>query len=349
MRFTAVLTVRNEAAFLIEWVAHHLGIGFTDLVVLSNDCDDGTDAMLDRLAEVAPVHHVRNDGPHEGGIQFAALKLADKHPAVTGADWLCALDVDEFVNIHTGDHRLAALLAAIPDADAITLTWRLFGNGGVVRFEDLPITAQFTRAAPEIMYWPWRASMFKTLYRNDGAYAKLGVHRPRAPGPKAEDARWFDGEGRDLGPRFRKGPIFSPYGRPNYGLVQLNHYPLGAMESYILKRDRGRAVHEGDALGLDYWTERNWVSDDDTSIRQSDALRDPWLDRLMADTQLAELHAEAVLWRRQRFDALMLEEPNRALMGRLMMSPPARPLSMEAARFLITYGQRDARRTTNTA
>ena len=26
---------------------------FTDLVVLSNDCDDGTDAMLDRLAEVA--------------------------------------------------------------------------------------------------------------------------------------------------------------------------------------------------------------------------------------------------------------------------------------------------------
>ena len=52
MRFTAVLTVRNEAAFLIEWVAHHLGIGFTDLVVLSNDCDDGTDAMLDRLAEV---------------------------------------------------------------------------------------------------------------------------------------------------------------------------------------------------------------------------------------------------------------------------------------------------------
>ena len=75
----------------------------------------------------------------------------------------------------------------------------------------------------------------------------------------------------------------------------------------------------------------------------------PFIDRLMADTQLAELHAEAVLWRRQRFDALMLEEPNRALMGRLMMSPPARPLSMEAARFLITYGQRDARRTTNTA
>lgn len=344
MRATAVLTVRNEGAFLLEWVAHHLGIGFTDLLVFSNDCDDGTDAMLDRLSEIAPVHHLRNDGPHKGGVQFHALKQADRHPAVTGADWLLALDVDEFVNIHTGDHSLAALLAALPEADAITLTWRLFGNDGVVRYEDLPVTARFTRAAPEVLYWPWRASMFKTLYRNSGAYGKLGVHRPRAPGPGASSARWFDGHGRDLGPRFRKGPLFSPYGRPNYGLVQLNHYPLGAMESYILKRDRGRAVHDGDALGLDYWTERNWVAEEDNSIRQSDALRDPWLTRLSADPVLAELHAGAVLWRRARFDALMLEEPNRALFGRLLMAPPARPLPPEAAQRLIAYGQRAARR-----
>ena len=78
MRATAVLTVRNEGAFLLEWVAHHLGIGFTDLVILSNDCDDGTDRMLDRLAEIAPVHHLRNEAPHEdGGVQFTGLKRAD--------------------------------------------------------------------------------------------------------------------------------------------------------------------------------------------------------------------------------------------------------------------------------
>lgn len=344
MRATAVLTVKNEGAFLVEWVAHHLGIGFTDLVVLSNDCTDGTDAMLDRLAEIAPVHHIRNDGPYdEGGIQFTGLKLADKHPSVCEADWLCALDVDEFVNIHTGDHTLAALVSALPDADAITLTWRLFGNGGAVAFRDAPITAQFTEAAPEILYWPWRASMFKTLYRNHGAYKKLGVHRPRAPvADKVEHTRWFDGHGRDLGPRFHKGGIFSPYGRPNYGLVQLNHYPLGAMESYIVKRDRGRAVHEADALGLDYWTERNWVAEEDTSIRQSDSLRDPWLERLMADDPLAELHASAVLWRKERFDKLMLEEPNRALFGRLLMAPPAKALSLDHAKRLIGYGQRAA-------
>ena len=33
-----------------------------------------------------------------------------------------------------------ALRAALPDATAITLTWRLFGNGGHVRFSDTPVT-----------------------------------------------------------------------------------------------------------------------------------------------------------------------------------------------------------------
>ncbi len=50
MRAVAVLTVRNEGSFLIEWLAHHRACGFSDFLVFSNDCTDGTDLMLDRLA-----------------------------------------------------------------------------------------------------------------------------------------------------------------------------------------------------------------------------------------------------------------------------------------------------------
>ena len=52
MNILAVLCVRNEAAFLLDWLAHHLACGVTHVLALSNACDDGTDAMLDRLAEV---------------------------------------------------------------------------------------------------------------------------------------------------------------------------------------------------------------------------------------------------------------------------------------------------------
>ncbi len=347
MRALAVLCLRNEAAFLLEWLAHHRAVGFTDFLVFSNDCQDGTDALLDRLAALGYLTHERNDGPHDGGIQWSALKRADKHPLVRDADWIMALDIDEFVNIHTGDHRIGDLLAALPEATAITLTWRLFGNCGVERFTDRPITEQFLRAAPRLMNWPWRAAMFKTLFRNDGTYRKLGVHRPRSPQPdRLDQARWFDGTGRELDARFKRQQIFSPFGRDNYALVQLNHYPLGAMESYIVKCDRGRAVHDADRLGMSYWTERNWCCEPDDSILALKAARDRELAMLKSDAPIATLHEKAVAWRRARFDSLMQDEPNRALYGRLLMTPPARPVSQDSARRLFAFAQ-TARRSRN--
>lgn len=341
MKITAVLCVRNEGAFLLDWLAHHLTCGVTHVVALSNDCQDGTDTMLDRLAQVIPLTHIRNDGPYDDrGIQFTGLKRADKTDAVQGADWLLPLDIDEYVNVHTGDRTLPALIAALPDATAITLTWRLFGNAGVARYTDRPITEQFTKAAPVVMHWPWRAAMFKTLYRNDGTYAKLGVHRPRAPDPTQIDkARWFDGEGRELDAQFRTRRIFSQYGRSNYALAQLNHYALGAMESYVLKSDRGRAVHSDHALGMDYWVERNWSVEEDTSIQSLAGVAEQRAT-LAADPELSRLHDTAVAWRKARFDTLLAQEPFRALFARLLMTPPSRPIPIRAARFLAGHATR---------
>ena len=339
MTHLAILCVRNEAAFLLEWLAHHRAIGFDNVLVFSNDCDDGTDSMLDRLQELGHVTHVRNDGPYDkGGIQFTALKAAAKMEVVREAQWILPLDVDEFVNIHCGDHSLTALHTALPEATAITLTWRLFGNAGQVRYEDRPVTETFTRAAPAVMHWPWRAAMFKTLYRNDGTYAKPGVHRPRDPDPaRLEQARWFDSHGRPLPDDFKTRRIFSNFGRENHGLAQINHYPLGAMETYVLKADRGRAVHSDHMLGLDYWVERNFNTESDTSIMSTAEARGRALTALKADSQLAELHAQAVKWRRDRFDTLMQREPFRALFGRLLMTPPSRPVTAKAARFMIRH------------
>ncbi|MBW4707977.1 glycosyltransferase family 2 protein [Roseobacter sp. YSTF-M11] len=341
MKTTAILTVKNEGAFLLEWLAHHRAVGVTDFVVCSNACSDGTDTMLDRLQEMGWLSHVRNDGPYGNrGIQFTALKRVESHPNVRAADWLLPLDVDEFVNVHVGNNTLADLVDALPEATAITLTWRLFGNAGETRFKDEPVTAVFRRCAPGVIHWPWRAAMFKTLYRNDGTYGKLGVHRPRAPdAARLSQARWFDGEGRELDDTFRKRRVFSDYGRPNHRLVQLNHYPLGAMESYLLKADRGRAVHSDDLLGLDYWVERNFNSDEDRSIEAVFARRAPLIAELMADARIAALHRSAVAWRRERFDILMRSDPFRALFGRLLMTPGSRPLAGNAARFLLDYAR----------
>lgn len=257
MRFLAITSMKNEGAFVLEWLAHLRTVGFTDLLVFSNDCADGTDAMLDRLQAMGALTHIRQSGPFEEGPQWSALKQADRHPLRKAADWVMFLDVDEFPVIHVGDGTLSALVEALPEADAIPLTWRLFGNNGVVAFEDRPITTQFIRAAPAVMRWPWRAQMFKTLFRSGAGYRKLGVHRPRSLAPDAAP-RWFDGSGRELPDLFRANRLFSLLGEENYRLAQLNHYPLGAMESYVVKCDRGRANRAAGAFDMSYWVERNF-------------------------------------------------------------------------------------------
>lgn len=331
--------MRNEAAFLLEWLAHHRAVGITDFLVFSNDCQDGSDTMLDRLAELGWLTHVRNDGPHDkAGIQFSALKRADRMTVVRDADWLLALDIDEFVNIHAGDGTLPALLAALPDATAITLTWRLFGNAGIVAYDDAPVTGTFTRCAPAVIHWPWRAAMFKTLYRNDGSYRKLGVHRPRSPDAEALGrAHWFDGAGRELDRQFHTTRVYSNYGRDNFRLVQLNHYPLGSMQDYLVKADRGRAVHSDDRLGMDYWVERNLNTDTDTTIARMAPASAPLHQRLLDDPVLGDLHAQAVEWRKARFLHLIEQDAFRALFTRLLMTPPSRPINAATARTLTGF------------
>lgn len=336
MRALAITCVKNEGAFLLEWLAHHRACGFTDFLVFSNDCSDGTDAMLDRLAAMGWLAHVRNAGPHAEGPQWAALKAADTHALMRSADWVLFCDIDEFVNIHVGDRSVQALLAALPKATAIALTWRMFGNAGVIDYTDAPVTETFTRAAPATFGWPWRAQLFKTLFRNDGAYRKLGVHRPRSPDPARLQAHcWYDGSGRALPAAYHTGRIFSDYSRDNYGLAQLNHYALGSMQGFVVKADRGRANREAGSFDIGYWVERNFSHSEDRSIA---ALNSAGVRlQLHSDTRLQALHRSAVQWRHDRFASLLQSEPWRAFFGRLLMTPPSRVLSPHEARQILRH------------
>ena len=61
MKITAVTTQKNEGACLLEWIAYHKIIGFTDIVILSNDCEDGSDEMLDHLSKAGEIERLRGD------------------------------------------------------------------------------------------------------------------------------------------------------------------------------------------------------------------------------------------------------------------------------------------------
>ena len=55
-----ISTMKDEGPFILEWIAYYLSIGFTHFIVNSNDCSDGTDAILKRCEELGFLAHIDN-------------------------------------------------------------------------------------------------------------------------------------------------------------------------------------------------------------------------------------------------------------------------------------------------
>ncbi|MBQ0751329.1 MAG: glycosyltransferase family 2 protein [Roseovarius sp.] len=309
-RAAIVTTMKNEGPFILEWLAYHRAIGFDDILVYTNDCTDGTDTMLQLLERKGFVQH-RDNRFREMDMppQHAALQSAEHEPLIKSATWITCIDVDEYINIKTGDGTLDALFAAVPDANMIAMTWRLFGNGDVRDYVDRPITEQFLRCAPEFARKPHQAWGFKTLFQNIGLFKKLGVHRPKGLNPQLwEEINWVNGSGTPL-PRemYRNGwrSTIETYG---YDLVQLNHYAVRSAESFLVKRDRGRVNHVDRDQGLAYWFRMNNNFEEELSIQPRLAMMRAELDRLMQDPEIAAAHHHSVACHRAKIDELRATE-----------------------------------------
>ena len=318
MRVLAITTMRNEAPFILEWLAYHQHAGVTDFLVYTNDCEDGTDVLLDRLDAMGIVTHVRS---HSGGkkpVQWRALSKAQRHPLMAQADWVFVTDVDEFLCIHVGDGKISDLLAAAQNADGFAIPWRMFGNAGVVAFQDTLMIEQFVHAAPEALLWPWRAVQFKSLYRRDARYEKLGIHKPKLADGMAA-GHWVDGNGAAL--TAVPGTV-QPTLEPRYQLAQINHYALGSMESFLVKVARGKPNHSTDPIDLAYWSDRNLNTVfDDRVLRHGPDVK-ARVAQMLADPAVAQLHDAGVAWRKAKIKALLLTSEGFYMMARLRQMPP---------------------------
>ena len=311
--------MRNEGPFLLEWLAYHRAIGVDDFLIYTNDCSDGTDAMLDLLQAKGLVQH--RDNPYRiSGLkpQHAALQAAEDEPIMQTCAWGICMDVDEFINIKIGDGTLPALYAAMGAANMISLTWRLFGNAEIKTYQDAFLTQQFTRCAPEVIRKPHQAWGFKTLFRNIDIYKKLGVHRPKGLRPDLWDqVNWLNGSGKPM-PRemFRNGwrSTLETYG---YDWVSLNHYAVRSTESFLVKRDRGRVNHVDRDQGLNYWFRMNHNVQEDTLIMRMIPALQAEYERLLADPQIAAAHALCVTHHQTRIGDLRANETQAAFYAEL--------------------------------
>lgn len=293
-KVTVVTTMKDEGAYILDWVAHYKALGATDIVVFTNDCSDQTDLILRNLNRMGQVHHrfnrVMRRGPHK-----SALMWAQHEPCVQDADYILVVDVDEYLHIGVGDGTFKALIETHPDADAISLVWRVFGSAGIEEISDMPVPQQFTKAEVEVPGEGRRPHrFFKTLFRNNEKFNRMGVHRPFIE-PDAKGINWITPDGSRLDDRQIKGGLHIDRGF-GYDVAQLNHYALRSLDSFLNKQRRGRANHVNGKLQMPYWAKFDLNETEDTRLATNFDKALEIKTELLQDEVVNKQHLAALDW-----------------------------------------------------
>ncbi|HMS97078.1 MAG TPA: glycosyltransferase family 2 protein, partial [Tabrizicola sp.] len=356
--------MKNEAPFILEWIAYHKVIGFDEIVICSNPSNDGLEEILSALADAGEITHLRSVVPQGKPPQIAAVGIFEAQVGYRADAWYLWLDADEFLNVHAGNRTLDALISCLGDRQFALINWRIFGSGGNPVFPGRFISGDFKGASEP----DYRSNLeLKTLFCFSDAvsgFGKRGMHRPRLSGePAVTSEQVVVGRGTTASPTSRRHmrwlsgedlPRAHKIGPEEFGWVhaQINHYIIRTPEFFALKRLRGRGF-VANAVGArntrhtdSFFVENDRNEAEDASILFWEPAVTGEIARLMAIPAVADAKRQS-------------EELVRAILAQMneeadpMTNDPARPVSgpspsedlsapPASAPFVLTFPEREA-------
>jgi hypothetical protein len=139
------------------------------------------------------------------------------------------------------------------------------------------------------------------MFKNIGAYEKISCHRPNKLQDEFEKTvKWVNGSGKDMTKDVAKNGWRSSKKNVGFDLLQLNHYALRSAESFLIKRQRGRALHVDRSIGINYWIRMDWSDCRDITIQRNSARLKLEYNRLMEDDILRGWQEKGSQWHRAK-------------------------------------------------
>lgn len=226
---------KNEAPYILEWVAYHRAVGIDRFFIADNNSDDGTTELLRGLDDLGLVDHISFPGKQGQPPQIAAYEEIMRRHA-RDADWIAFIDADEFIvaTAETSFRDFVTAIAERPEVGAIALNWAIYGSSFHEQPTDGLVLERFDRRAEKDH--PTN-SHYKSIVRSD-AYVSthLNPHlfrlRDRAVAVHADGMTILDSP---RGPGISTTVVWSQF--------RLNHYVVKSKAEFLTrKRARGRAT-----------------------------------------------------------------------------------------------------------
>jgi hypothetical protein len=249
-----VCVVKNEASYIVEWVAHYRTIGVGNIILYENDSNDGTGEILGRLArrgvvQVASWKVPDGTSPQMSAYADALGRLRDNF------EFLAFFDADEFLTPRAEIDVTNWLASLSDEIGAVTINQRVFGSSG----------QKIRRPGLVIDRFRWASNegydenrWVKSIYRAAAVTEIRNPHRGIL-----SSGRYVLPNGADaFGPDDASGKASGI----DFGLFQLNHYIIKSEEEFLVKRARGGGMGATAAHRLKRYEDLNFFHGRDAHI-----------------------------------------------------------------------------------
>ena len=148
-RVALIAPVKQEAPYLLEWLAYHRALGVETFVLGDNGGSDHTSDLLQALDTVGLA--MRLDW--QGEIAFQLRFDVDAISRICGIADICSItDVDEFIRPLGGRQDIRGAVAELfarPEISAAALGWASYGSSGHIEPGEGLVMERFTHRAPD--------------------------------------------------------------------------------------------------------------------------------------------------------------------------------------------------------
>jgi hypothetical protein len=239
-------TARNEGAYLIEWIAYHRAIGFDHIFLYTNDNTDGSDDLLQLLADAGVISWFRNQVQPDTLPQHRAYGHAlSVMPEILDYRWTMIADIDEFAGFDT------SAFGSMPDyilwqeqrrAEAIALSWKLYVASPNDVWRDRPSIERFTLREAAL------DAHVKMIFRTNMAWNA----NPHHPEPRLGASLIYRSE---RGEPYVQKVTPAQSAAPSAKYAWISHYAFRSAPEMLMKLARGRADLPGEVQST-AWTNR---------------------------------------------------------------------------------------------
>ncbi|NCB77095.1 MAG: hypothetical protein EOM42_08390, partial [Negativicutes bacterium] len=220
-KLAVVAILKNEAPYVIEWIAYHRVVGVEHFYLYTNDSTDESDGILKCFARAGIVTLINWPSRPNVNSQKCAYEHALLHFRKC-CQWLAIIDCDEMI-VPLSANSIVEGLKEFENEAGLAINWNVFGSSGRQIKTIGLVMERFTKCSRKAAI----NRHVKTLAKTD-----------KIKTPDIHTSTFLSGNLVDVQHGIVKSPIHSHITHEKF---QINHYLTKSRAEWEIKRRRGKA------------------------------------------------------------------------------------------------------------